>query len=42
MPQMQIAEPELPNLITFIADKFKCTPLAEYFYAWENVFFSFG
>lgn len=34
------AHPELPNLVTLLASKFKGTHFAEYLHLWENVIFS--
>jgi len=40
MAQANIASPELPNLVTFLAEKIRQPQLTKYLYLWENVIFS--
>ena len=40
MPEAHLAVPELPNLVTLLAQKFPDTLLGRYLYAWENIIFS--
>ncbi|MDD5731011.1 MAG: F0F1 ATP synthase subunit A [Candidatus Omnitrophica bacterium] len=36
----QTAQPELPNIVTFLAGRLSGTPWAKFLYLWENVIFS--
>ncbi len=40
MAQPHIAQPELPNIVTIIANRFPGTGFSKYLYLWENVIFS--
>ncbi len=40
MAETHIAQPELPNLISILAEKLGSPNLAKYLYLWENVIFS--
>ncbi len=40
MAEAQLAAPELPNLVTLLADQFKGSHFAGYLYPWQNVIFS--
>jgi F-type H+-transporting ATPase subunit a len=40
MAEPALKLPELPNLITFLAEKFKGTTLGDFLVSWENIIFS--
>ncbi len=40
MAEAGVAKQELPNLVTFLAEKLEGTPLAHFLHIWENVIFS--
>jgi len=41
MPEAQLTQAELPNIVTILADKFKGGILSHFLFFWENVIFSF-
>ncbi len=40
MAEAGVAKQELPNLVTFLAERLEGTPLAHFLHIWENVIFS--
>jgi len=40
MAEVQVTQPELPNIIAFLAEKFQGTPFGYFLHQWENVIFS--